>query len=224
MNSSPFDLIAISTNPAGYSWTFCVHCGVLPTGANSEIPFTSNTITVTQTPLDCSTVLTPKATFTPSVTFAYQQTPSTVTTGYLDVFDHQSVTDCPVTNCFLKLYVTSGGSGICDFSQDFPGPSDVTLEATTPFAISTLTTTPIGYTHMFCLQCEITPTATGVAIPVGEAGPITVTQNPLDCSLFLSSNTLATPTTISYQAGGLSVSIANDYTDFFTEVPGTPPL
>ena len=86
-----------------------------------------------------------------------------MTNGYLDVFDDLLVADCPVTACFMKLY--NDVSLTCEWSVNYPTTPDVTLGTTTPFGISASTANLGGYTHKFCLQCQITPTAASGLLP-----------------------------------------------------------
>ena len=55
--ASPFVLTAAETIAAGHLWTFCYECTVTPVGGLPTIKFTKDSLTVSQTALDCSSSL-----------------------------------------------------------------------------------------------------------------------------------------------------------------------
>ena len=113
----------------------------------------------------------------------------TVATNFGDIFVHSSTTDCPVTSCTLKEV---------GCLTALAAQSDVVLGAD-PYGITAVETNVVGYSLTFCYECVVTPTS-GSPITFTKDS-ITVTQNPLDCSIALTDNGY-TPPPIPYNSVG----------------------
>ena len=129
-----------------------------------------------------------------------------ISTSWSDFYSNQYSTDCPITSCELLTADCSAALS----------SADVVLGAD-PFGISATETNAAGYTVDFCFKCTMTN-------PVGSYWntrfTFTVNGDPgapaIDCSTALTSTGYMDPPAFPYNSAGSTVTIAADYTDFFT--------
>ena len=189
---------------------FCYICTVSPLDGSASINFEKDLITVSQTALDCSTALTDAGFVLTPDTFPYSSvgTGVTIVPGFSSIFTHSQTTDCPVTSCILK------DSG-CGGTKKVDGQTDVTIEGSPPFAVTAIETNLLGYVFTFCYECTVSPFGGGTLIQFPK-DLITVTQNPLDCSIALTHVGFTDPAAISFNSAGTGVTVASGFSDIFT--------
>ena len=100
-----------------------------------------------------------------------------------------------------------------DCTTALPAQTDVTLTASPIFGLTGTETNAAGYSLTFCYRCGI--------LPSGQAEIffdkiITVSANPLDCSVALTDAGFTNPAAIAFNSAGSSVSVTTDYTAIFT--------
>ena len=148
MGASPnYEITASETNPAGYVLNLCYDCEIKPTG-KTPIKF-SKPVTVTALALDCSSSLTPAASFVdpPSIPYNSGGTSSSIVIAadYETVYTHVQKNDCPLSSCSV---FDSG----CSVAL---GSTDVSLGSTPTFSLTASEVNPLGYTLTLCYKCII---------------------------------------------------------------------
>ena len=197
-------MTATELNPAGYITPICYKCTISPIGGLTPEVFTKQ-ITITATPLDCSSSLAINPSFVNPNTFPFNSAGSStmsIAADYKSIFTDTLNTDCLVTSCEMLNP---------DCSTALPAHPNIVFGASPTYGITASKIIPAGYSLNFCYKCTIGITATEIT------KDITITATPLDCSSSLTNILSYADPIIPYNSAGTSVLfIAAGYTDIFT--------
>ena len=144
--SNPWPLVMPRDYAPGYSNDVCFTCDVWDPASGSSVSLTTGKVTVTQTEVDCTTVLTQKSTL-PSEALVYSTDTNQVATrqAYSDFFDNSDSSGiCNIQSCVLK----AGGCG----SAYVAGYLSIDTTAGV-FQIKADYDIVSGYTETACVQC-----------------------------------------------------------------------
>ena len=115
---------------AGYSETFCFRCTF--DGGNTFID--TNSWSITQSPLSCSSSITAATSVLGDQTFAFDSSKTSkidIGVGYGSFFKTSDSTDCPIVSCALYDYDTL--SSACTATPYSGNTAELSMDTTSPW-------------------------------------------------------------------------------------------
>jgi len=139
--SAPWHITMSVTEPAGYSWSTCVRC------SNGAQTIDLDNWLMTQTPLDCSSTMTPGSDIVSSRSYGGATATAFVRGGEWNTyFQNTDETNCPITSCSLW---EAGSCGVTSFVS-----TNVYIESALPWRIYSEENVLAGYSHSICVRCS----------------------------------------------------------------------